>query len=131
MDLVSPVLAPDAAPSEFGSLPLDPIYAWSMRLEPVETLIGRTQQFIHQLALETLATGRDYSEDELEARFLAFFDGLVAAGVLIRLPDVDPAMGARILGPRRWLRAQRVRIHRLAARYREHGSADPQAELER
>jgi hypothetical protein len=30
-------------------------------------------------------------------------------------------MGRRILGPRRWLRAQRIHINRLVEYWREHG----------
>jgi len=105
---------------EFGSLPLDPVYAWSLVLEPVETLIECTQHLIDRLARETLERGREFEEAELEQRFLTYYDRLVQEGVLTRLPDADPAMGARVLGPRRWLRAQRLRIRRLAAYYREH-----------
>lgn len=106
---------------EFGSMPLDPIYAWGIVLEPVETLIRQTAGFIEQLARETYARGAEFDDEELERRFLAFFDRLVQEGTLRRLPDADPAMGRQILGPRRWLRAQRIRINRLVAYWREHG----------
>ncbi len=109
------------SPMEFGSMPLDPIYAWGIVLEPVETLIERTSDFIEQLARETYERGEEFGDEELEQRFLAFFDRLVQEGTLTRLPDADPAMGRRILGPRRWLRAQRIRINRLVAYWREHG----------
>jgi hypothetical protein len=109
------------SPMEFGSMPLDPVYAWSIVLEPVETLIERTSGFIEQLARETYERGEEFDEEELEQRFLAFFDQLVQEGTLTRLPDADPAMGRRILGPRRWLRAQRIRINRLVAHWHEHG----------
>ena len=111
------------SPMEFGSMPLDPIYAWGIVLEPVETLIKRTSGFIEELARETYERGEefDYEDEELEQRFLAFFDQLVQEGTLTRLPDADPAMGRRILGPRRWLRAQRIRINHLVAYWREHG----------
>ena len=109
------------SPIEFGSIPLDPIYAWSIVLEPVETLIERTAGFIEQLAGETYERGEEFSDEELEQRFLAFFDRLVEEGTLIRRPDADSAMGRRILGPRRWLRAQRIRINRLVEYWREHG----------
>jgi len=111
------------SPMEFGSMPLDPIYAWGIVLEPVETLIERTSGFIEQLARETYERGQEFSNEELERRFLAFFDRLVQEGTLTRLPDADPAMGRRILGPRRWLRAQRIRINRLVAHWHEHGSS--------
>ena len=108
------------SPMEFGSMPLDPIYAWGIVLEPVETLIERTTGFIEQLARETYERGEEFDDEELERRFLAFFDQLVEEGTLIRLPDADPAMGRRILGPRRWLRAQRIRMNRLVDHWREH-----------
>ncbi|MBU0703668.1 MAG: hypothetical protein KKC18_07355 [Chloroflexi bacterium] len=114
---------PPPSPIEFGSMPLDPIYAWGIVLEPVETLITRTSGFIEQLARETYEHGGEFdlSDEKLEQRFLAFFDQLVQEGTLTRLPDADPAMGRRILGPRRWLRAQRIRINRLVAHWREQG----------
>jgi len=108
-------------PMEFGSMPLDPIYAWSIVLEPVETLIECTAGFIEQLARETYERGEEFSDRELDRRFLAFFDRLVEEGTLTRLPNAPPEMGRRILGPRRWLRAQRIRINRLVEHWREHG----------
>jgi len=112
------------SPMEFGSMPLDPIYAWGIVLEPVETLIERTTGFIEQLARETYERGEEFDDEELERRFLAFFDQLVKEGTLTRLPDADPAMGRRILGPRRWLRAQRIRMNRLVEHWRECGGPD-------
>jgi hypothetical protein len=116
------VLAEQRAPSpmEFSSLPLDPIYAWGLVLEPVEMLIEHTSGFIEQLARETHARGKPMSDEELEGRFLTFFDRLVEEGTLKRLPDAPPEMGRRILGPRRWLRAQQIRIERLVAHWAEH-----------
>jgi hypothetical protein len=110
-------------PMEFGSMPLDPVYAWGMVLEPVETMIERTSAFIEQLAREAFERGEgfEFDDEELEQRFLDFFDRLVEEGTLTRLPDAPPEMGRRILGPRRWLRAQRIRINRLVAHWREHG----------
>jgi len=96
-----------------ATAPLDPIYAWGIVLEPVETLIERTASFIEQLARETRERGESFSDEELEKRFIAFFERLVEDGTLRRLPDAPPEMGRRILGPRRWLRAQRIRIERL------------------
>ena len=109
---------------EFGSMPLDPIYAWSIVLEPVETLIECTTAFIQQLARETYERGEPFDHEELERRFLAFFDDLVEDGTLTRLPDADPAMGRQILGPRRWLRAQGIRINRLVAHWRDRGGPE-------
>jgi len=112
------------SPMEFGSMPLDPVYAWSIVLEPVETLIERTSGFIEQLAQETYEHSVEFDDEELERRFLAFFDRLVQEGTLTRLPDAPPELGRQILGPRRWLRAQRIRINRLVAYWREHGGPD-------
>lgn len=121
-----PSEAGPASPMEFGSMPLDPMYAWSIVLEPVETLIRCTANFIEQLARETFERGEDYDDQVLEARFLAFFGQLVEEGTLTRLPDVDPAMGRQILGPRRWLRAQRIRINRLVSYWQaERGANGP------
>jgi len=100
-------------------MPLDPVYAWSIVLEPVETLIKRTSAFIEQLARETYESGQEFDDDELERRFLAHFEQLVEQGTLTRLPDAEPTMGRQILGPRRWLRAQRIRINRLVNYWRE------------
>jgi hypothetical protein len=110
-------------PMEFGSMPLDPVYAWGIVLEPVETMIERTSAFIEQLARESFERGEgfEFDDEELERRFLDFFDQLVEEGTLTRLPDAPPEMGRRILGPRRWLRAQRIRINRIVAYWREHG----------
>ena len=109
---------------EFGSMPLDPIYAWSMVLEPVEALIEQTACFIEHLARETYERGEEFEAQELERRFLDFFDRLVQEGTLTRLPDAPPEMGRAILGPRRWLRAQRIRINRLVDHWREHGGPE-------
>jgi hypothetical protein len=106
-------------------MPIDPLYAWSIVLEPVETLIEHTAALIEQLARETYERGVEYESDELEERFLSFFDQLVKEGTLVRLPDADPSMGRHILGPKRWLRAQRIRIGRLVAFWREHGGPPP------
>jgi hypothetical protein len=110
-------------PMEFGSMPLDPVYAWGIVLEPVETMIEHAAAFIEQLAREAFERGEEFEfdDEELERRFLDFFDQLVEEGTLTRLPDAPPEMGRRILGPRRWLRAQRIRINRLVAHWREHG----------
>jgi len=120
---MSEEIASPPNPMEFGSMPLDPVYAWGIVLEPVETMIERTAAFIEQLAREAFERGEEFEfdDEELERRFLDFFDRLVEEGTLTRLPDAPPEMGRRILGPRRWLRAQRIRINRIVAHWREHG----------
>ena len=107
-------------PMTFGSMPLDPVYGWGIVLEPVEVLIERTADFIECLAWEKAERGAafEFDDEELEQRFLDFFDGLVEEGTLTRKPDAPPAMGRQILGPRRWLRAQRIRISRIAEHLR-------------
>ena len=105
---------------ELSSMPLDPIYAWGIVLEPVEVLVEETSRFVADLARQTWERGESFSDEELEHRFLAFFDRLVEAGTLRRLPDAPPEMGRRILGPRRYLEAQRIRIRRLV----EHWEVD-------
>ncbi len=106
------------SPSEFGSMPLDPVYGWGVVFEPVETLIDETAAYIEQLAQEVYRRGEPFSDDELEARFFAFWEQLVAEGRLERLPDRPPEFGRAILGPRRWLRAQQIRIQRLVDSFR-------------
>ncbi len=130
-DSVQPVIDSESSASggEMGhhghaTAPLDPIYAWGMVLEPVELLIQRTSDFIEQLAREAYERGEGFREEELEERFLSFFERLVEEGTLTRLPDAPPEMGMRILGPRRWLRAQRIRIERIVEYWAEHGGAD-------
>lgn len=101
------------SPTEFGSMPLDPVYGWGVVFEPVETLINETAAYIERLAQEVHQRGEPFSDAELEARFFAFWEQLVAEGKLERLPDRPPEFGRAILGPRRWLRAQQIRIQRL------------------
>jgi len=91
------------SPMEFGSMPLDPVYAWGIVLEPVETLIERTSAFIEQLAREAFARGEKelgFDDKALEQCFLAFFERLVEEGTLTRLPDAPPGYP---MPPRRWV----------------------------
>lgn len=111
------------SPMELSGMPLDPIYGWGLVLEPVEALIERTSDFVVQLAGETHRRGEPFSDEELERRFLTFFECLVEEGTLERLPDAPPEMGRRILGPRRWVDAQRIRIQRLVERFEEQSSS--------
>jgi hypothetical protein len=111
---------------ELGSMPLDPIYAWGIVLEPVEVMIECTSDFVVKLAREAYERGEPFSDEELEDRFLAFFDRLVEDGTLKRLPDAPPEMGRRILGPGRWLEAQRIRMERLIEHWRAADSPETQ-----
>jgi hypothetical protein len=110
---------------ELSSMPLDPIYAWGIVLEPVETVIERTSDFVAKLARETLRRGEPFSDEELEERFLAFFDRLADEEEIERMPDAPPEMGRRILGPGRWLEAQRIRMQRLMEHWQEEETATP------
>ncbi|MBN1956293.1 MAG: hypothetical protein JW900_14770 [Anaerolineae bacterium] len=101
------------SPMEFGSMPLDPVYGWGMVFEPVETLIDETAAYIEHLAHEAAERGCEFSDEELQERFFALWGRLEEEGKLRRLPDRPPEFGRAILGPRRWLRAQRIRIQRL------------------
>jgi len=112
------------SPMEFGSMPLDPVYGWGIVLEPVETLIDETAAYIEQLAREVYERGEEFDDDELERRFFSFWDRLVAEGKLQRLPDRPPEFGKSILGRRRWLRAQRIRIRRLVEYWRQQETPD-------
>ncbi len=106
------------SPMEFGSMPLDPVYGWGVVYEPVEVLIEETSAYIERLAREVYERGEEFDDDELEKRFFAFWDRLVAEGRLRRLPDRPPEFGRAILGRRRWLRAQQIRIRRLVEYWR-------------
>jgi hypothetical protein len=110
---------------ELSSMPLDPIYAWGIVLEPVETVIERTSDFVAKLARETLRRGEPFSDEELEERFLAFFDRLADEEEIERMRDAPPEMGRRILGPGRWLEAQRIRMQRLMEHWQEEETATP------
>jgi hypothetical protein len=107
------------SPMEFGSMPLDPVYGWGLVYEPVETLLTETAAYIERLAREVYELGEEFSDEELERRFLAFWEQLESEGKLRRLPDRPPEFGRAILGPHRWLRAQRIRIQRLVAHWEE------------
>ncbi len=113
------------SPMEFGSMPLDPVYGWGVVYEPVETLIEETAAYVEQLAREVYERGEEFDDDELEARFFAVWDRLVAEGKLRRLPDRPPEFGRAILGRRRWLRAQRIRIRRLVEYWRTQEGGSP------
>lgn len=110
------------SPMEFGSMPLDPVYGWGFVFEPVETLIEETAAYIEELAREVYRRGEEFSDEELQNRFFALWDRLVTEGKLQRLPDRPPEFGRAILGPRRWLRAQRIRIRRLVEYWRATGT---------
>jgi hypothetical protein len=111
-------------PMEFGSMPLDPMYAWGIRYEPVGALIEGLSDLIEQLAKEQYESGTELSDEALEKRFMDWLDARVADGTLQRLnDDPDPVFG-RVLGPKRWLRSQRIRMARLIAWWQERGGPD-------
>lgn len=102
-------------------MPLDPVYGWGLVFEPVERLIHETAAYIERLAREVYERGEPFDDAELEARFLAFWEELVEEGALERRPDRPPEFGRSILGPRRWLNAQQIRIRRLVAHWQREG----------
>ncbi len=108
----------------FGSLPLDPLYAWGIRLEPAEDAIRAMAAFTESLAKEEFERGAAFGVDELEARFLAWIDAQAESGALTREDHADDAMWGKVLGPKRWLEAQRIRIDRLKAWWAENGGVD-------
>ncbi|MBI3763898.1 MAG: hypothetical protein HY260_18805 [Chloroflexi bacterium] len=111
-------------PMEFGSLPMDPMYAWGIKLEPVDKLIVELNDYIEQLAKETYDSGREFSDAELERLFLKWFDDRVADGTFRRLPDEQGRAGRAVVGPAKWIKAQRTRINRLVAWWKEQGGTD-------
>ena len=111
-------------PMEFGSLPMDPMYAWGIRLEPMDKLIVELSNYVEQLAKETHDSGREFGEAELERLFLQWLEARVADGTFRRLPDERGPGRRPVLGPRPWVRAQRTRIRRLVAWWKERGGPD-------
>lgn len=118
-------------PMEFGSLPLDPRYGWGIVLEPADKMVLLLNDFIEQLALEAYHNGEDFefTREELEPRFLTFFDRLVEQGKLQRLADAPHKHGRSIVGPKRWIGAQQIRIKRLVDWWRLQGAPDIEAKL--
>jgi len=124
MDDNAPTATRRPTPMEFGSMPLDPLYAWGIRYEPVEALIEGLSDLIEWLAEEQIESGIELGDDALEKQILGWLDARVADGTLTRVSDdPDPVFG-RVLGPKRWLRSQRIRMNRLIAWLREHGGAE-------
>lgn len=125
----APVRRP--TPMEFGSLPLDPRYGWGIVLEPAEKMIYLLNEFIEQLALEAYYNGEDFQfpREELEARFLTFFDQMVETGRLQRLADAPPKHGRLVVGPKRWINAQQIRISRLVEWWRQQDGPDIEAKV--
>ncbi len=118
-------------PMEFGSLPLDPRYGWGIVLEPAEKMIYLLNEFIEQLALEAYYNGDDFQfpREELQARFLTFFDHMVETGELQRLADAPPKHGRLVVGPKRWINAQQIRINRLVEWWRQQDGPDIEAKV--
>ncbi|HHH40940.1 MAG TPA: hypothetical protein ENK56_02915 [Chloroflexi bacterium] len=108
---------------EFGSMPLDPKYAWGRVYEPVEEMLNQLSRLLEEIAKEVYY-GKEFTDPELEDRILSRLDELVEQGVLERMPDEEGAMWKRVLGRRKYLRAQRVRIKRMVEYWRDHGGPD-------
>ncbi len=104
------------SPMEFGSMPLDPFYAWGISYEPLEILIERTSDYIETLAKEAYAEDKEFTENELIERFQAFFQQLVDEGLVRAIPTPPETRDRwRIVRPRQWARAQNARIKRIVA----------------
>ena len=114
-------------PLEDSSLPLDPQKAWGIVLEPREKMIRLLNDFIEQLALEAFLNGPgfEFSIQELESRFLAFFDRLVKKGELNQASN----SGKATVGVKRWIEAQQIRINRLVEWWRQQGGPDIEARV--
>jgi hypothetical protein len=111
---------------EFGSMPLDPLYAWGVRYEPIEVLINRTATHIEALALEAYQENKTFTEEEVIRRFQAFFQQLVEENVLTKqeLPPEERKRW-RIVRPRQWAQAQNARIKRIIGWWKAQAEAAP------
>ncbi len=102
------------SPMEFGSMPLDPLYAWGICYEPIETLIKRTAAYIEELAREAYQEDKVFTEDEIIRRFQAFFQNLVNENVLVKQKlSSEERKRWRIVRPKQWAQAQNARIKRI------------------
>ncbi len=113
-------------PTDDPSTPLDPVHAWGTPLEPADKAVALISDLIEQLALEAYLNGPgfEFTDEELELRFLAFIDRLVEAGELTRR---DPRPGTHDPSP--WIRAQATRISRLVQWWRQQGGPDITAKV--
>jgi hypothetical protein len=113
-------------PADDPSSPLDPVHAWGIPLEPADKAVALTSDLIEQLALEAFLNGPafEFTDAELELRFLAFIDRMVEAGELSRR---DPLPGRHDPSP--WIKAQGTRINRLAGWWRRQGGPDIAAKV--
>lgn len=105
---------------------LDPVEAWGLLLEPADKRTALTSDFVEQLALEAFYNGPgfQFTEGELELRFLAFFDRLVESGELERR---EAPTGKR--DPSAWLASQQTHINRLTSWWRQQGGPDIAAKV--
>jgi len=125
-DSEEPPLERRPTPADDPSAPLNPLHAWGVPLEPADKTVALMGAFIEQLALEAFFNGPgfQFTEEELELRFLAFIDRRVAAGELKRL---DPLPGKH--NPSPWIKAQGRRINRLVQWWRQQGGPDITAQV--
>ena len=113
-------------PTEDKSLSLNPADGWGMELEPTDVLINLVNDYIEQLALEAYTIGENFSfsDRELEARFLSFFDRQIKLGRLWTQDKPIRSSGRTRVGPDRWIEAQQIRIERLLDWWRQQGGPD-------
>ena len=118
------------SPMEFGSMPLDPFYAWGISYEPVEILIEHTATYIEELALEAYREEKEFTAKELITRFQAFFKRLVEQGVVEEIPSSPEERNRwEILRPKKWAEAQNARIKRIVAWWKLQGKVIPTEEV--
>ena len=104
------------SPMEFGSMPLDPFYAWGISYEPLEVLIEETAACIEALGLEAYREDKVFTEEELIVRFQALFAQLVEQGRVQPAPaPPEEQRRWKILTPKQWARAQNARVNHIAA----------------
>lgn len=116
------------SPMEFGSMPIDPFYAWGISYEPIEVLIEHTAAYIEELALEAYREDKVFTEDVLIERFQALFARLIAQGRVQEAPaPPEERKRWKILTPKQWARAQNVRIRRIVAWWKAQGKASESA----
>jgi hypothetical protein len=104
----------------------DPTEAFGIAWEPEAERTKLLGDLIEQLALEAYYNGEGFafSDQELEARVLAFLDRKVESGQLMQR-HVPAKVGVRS----QWVQAQQAVIAHLLAWWRAHGGPDIEAQV--
>ena len=113
-------------PLEDDAVPWDPAQGLGIALGPPDRLKQLLNDFTEQLALETYFGGEnfEFTLQELEFRFLEFFDGQVESGALEKLVDTQAKLDREP-----WLQARKADIERLVDWWRLRGAPDIQPKL--